>query len=545
MTPKKRTPKKKVKKVVSKKAAAAPTIVLTREFKTILDILDNTNTSVFITGKAGTGKSTLLRYFTKHTQKNFVVLAPTGVAALNVGGQTIHSFFRFPPSFIDIADISSDPHRNRLFKNLDIVIIDEVSMVRSDLMQGIDISLRKNRNRPNEPFGGVQMVFIGDLFQLAPIVRDYDIEPIEKEYSGQYFFDAKVFKKFSYHFEELTTIFRQSPKQQQFKNLLNSIRDNKAQAKDLALLNAKHTSKAGQQRNSIFLTTRRDIARDLNQRKLEKLPGKPKTYTAALTGEFASLEHGENRPDQKFPAAYELLLKKDAQVMMTKNDAGKQWVNGSIGKIVKLEKDVITVDINGKKCKVGREIWQEVEFNYNPTTGAIQRKVTSTFSQFPLQLSYAITIHKSQGKTFDKVTIDTGSGAFTHGQIYVALSRCTTFEGIRLNKAIKKTDIIVDPRIISFYNTRTIPAPAPMEPRTPKVVPAAIMAVIKKAIKKNCAVKIVYEKYEGEKSMRRLSNLTITEQYGYENMHLMAYCHMRKAVRTFNMTRITTVKIVE
>lgn len=545
MTPKKRTPKKKVKKVVSKKAAAAPTIVLTREFKTILDILDNTNTSVFITGKAGTGKSTLLRYFTKHTQKNFVVLAPTGVAALNVGGQTIHSFFRFPPSFIDIADIRSDPHRSRLFKNLDIVIIDEVSMVRSDLMQGIDIALRKNRNRPNEPFGGVQMVFIGDLFQLAPIVRDYDIEPIEKEYSGQYFFDAKVFKKFSYHFEELTTIFRQSPKQQQFKDLLNSIRDNKAQAKDLALLNAKHTSKAGQQRNSIFLTTRRDIARDLNQRKLEKLPGKPKTYTAALTGEFASLEHGENRPDQKFPAAYELLLKKDAQVMMTKNDAGKQWVNGSIGKIVKLEKDVITVDINGKKCKVGREIWQEVEFNYNPTTGTIQRKVTSTFSQFPLQLSYAITIHKSQGKTFDKVTIDTGSGAFTHGQIYVALSRCTTFEGIRLNKEIKKTDIIVDPRIISFYNTRTIPAPAPMEPRTPKVVPAAIMAVIKKAIKKNCAVKIVYEKYEGEKSIRRLSNLTITEQYGYENMHLMAYCHMRKSVRTFNMTRITTVTIVE
>jgi ATP-dependent DNA helicase PIF1 len=543
LTPKKQTLKKKV---VSPKAAAVPTIVLTREFKTILDILDTTTKSVFITGKAGTGKSTLLRYFTKHTEKKFVVLAPTGVAALNVGGQTIHSFFRFPPAFIEPDEIKRDPHRSRLFKNLDMVIIDEVSMVRADLMEGIDIALRKNRNKPKEPFGGVQMVFIGDLFQLSPVLKDYDIESIEKEYGGQYFFDAKAFKKFTYHFEELTTIFRQSPQQQQFKKLLNGIRNNKAQPKDMALLNAKHTSKAGQQRNGIFLTTRRDIARDLNMAKLEKLPGKPKKYTAEVIGEYAKLlELGENRLDDKFPAPYTLQLKKGAQVMMNKNDAGKQWVNGSVGKIVKLEKNVITVEINGRNCKVGRELWKEVEYTYNSAAGEIQEQVVSTYVQFPLQLSYAITIHKSQGKTFDKITIDTGTGAFAHGQIYVALSRCTTLEGIRLNKAIRKSDIIVDPRIISFYNTRTIPAQTPIEPRTPKVVPAEILSVIKKAVKKKYAVKVKYENYDGIKSIRRLSNLSFNDEYGYEYRHLNAYCHKRKSVRTFNMTRITTVKIVE
>ena len=237
--------------------------ILTEEFREIIELLKNTSDSVYITGKAGTGKSSLLQHFIKHTEKRYVVLAPTGIAALNVGGQTVHSFFRFPPRLIITNQIQPDYVRAELFNKLQMVIIDEVSMVRSDLMDGIDVSLRKNRNRLNEPFGGVQMVFIGDLFQLPPVLVEQDRNQILTQYKGEYFFDAPVFRDFSYHFKELTRVFRQSEEQTKFKNMLNNIRNNTVQFDDMSLLNSRHRENVGEQDNSVFLTTRKNIARNI------------------------------------------------------------------------------------------------------------------------------------------------------------------------------------------------------------------------------------------------------------------------------------------
>lgn len=430
--------------------------VLTDEFKEIFDLLKNTNESLFITGKAGTGKSSLLKHFIKNTNKKLVVLAPTGIAALNVGGQTIHSFFRFPPAIVNSQKIEPDYVRAELFKNIQMLIIDEISMVRADLMNGIDIALRKNRNKPEEPFGGVQMVFIGDLFQLPPVLTDKDRDTIIRTYGGHYFFDATVFKTFKYHLKELTTIFRQSNEQPEFKTMLNNIRSNEAQFEDMTLLNSRHKDNAGEQDNSIFLTTRRNIARNINNDKLNDLTGEKYTYTGTLSGKYLKLkEEAEEKIDDKLPAPYKLELKKDAQIMMLKNDGGKRWVNGTIGKIEKLEENSITVRIDGNKYKIEKESWSEVEFILNKETKEIEERIIAGFSQFPMQLSYAMTIHKSQGKTFDKITVDVGTGAFAHGQVYVALSRCRTLNGIILNNPIRNHDIIVDPRIIKFYKIKS------------------------------------------------------------------------------------------
>lgn len=430
--------------------------ILTEEFKEILDIINNTSDSIFITGKAGTGKSSLLTHFIKKTKKKFVILAPTGIAALNVSGQTIHSFFRFPPNIIDPNSIKPDYVRAELFRELEMVIIDEISMVRSDLMHGIDIALRKNRNRLNEPFGGVQMVIIGDLFQLPPVLTERDRNPILTNYGGQYFFNAPVFSQYTYHFKELTNIFRQSEEEVEFKILLNNVRNNKVQFEDMTLLNSRHKENAGEQNNSIFLTTRRDIARNINKEKLELLPGKEVLFIGELSGKYLKLhDKSEEDLENKLPAPYKLKLKKNAQIMMLKNDSGKRWVNGSIGKIEKVDNAKIVVNISGSKHTVEKESWNEVEYVFNKETDEFDERIIAGFKQYPIQLSYAMTIHKSQGKTFEKITIDIGSGAFAHGQVYVALSRCNSLKGIILNNQINNKDIIVDPRVVEYYNNKT------------------------------------------------------------------------------------------
>jgi ATP-dependent exoDNAse (exonuclease V) alpha subunit len=444
-------------------------VVLTGEFKEILRILNHTTHSIFISGKAGTGKSHLLQYFTEKTHKQFVVLAPTGIAALNVKGQTIHSFFRFPGGPIHASALQPDPARRDLFQNLEMIIIDEVSMVRADLMDGIDWALRTNRNRKETPFGGVQMVFIGDLYQLPPVVAGNELSQfIRTHYGGEYFFNAPVFRAgFHYVRKELTHVFRQQD--DAFKQILGKIRENKAGSRDFALLNARHVGNAGGPvADAVYLTTTNSNVRKINQSNLAQLTTPECVYPAVFTGKIEAEYNRlhakllakeitgaqfEEQLDGKLPADVHLKLKLGAQIMLIKNDPLKRWVNGSVGRLVKLDPDAIWVRVDGKTHKVEREQWSEITYAYDAQTKAITAQTKGTFRQFPVKLAWAMTIHKSQGKTFDRAVIDMGSGAFAHGQTYVALSRCRTLEGIRLNRQIGPADIIVDQRVAEYYRT--------------------------------------------------------------------------------------------
>ena len=394
--------------------------VETDEIKEILGLLENTNQSLFITGKAGTGKSSLLRYFLSKTKKRFVVLAPTGVSAMNVNGQTVHSFFRFKPSIIYPEHIVPDFVRNSLFTNLEMIIIDEISMVRSDLMDGIDRSLRLNRNEPDKPFGGVQMVFFGDLFQLPPVVKQNDRTHIYNRYNGPYFFNAPVFNgNFQYRKLELTHIFRQHD--ESFINLLNRVRINQATFQDFILLNSRHTNNLGSiDKTAVYLTTTNALARKENSTRLDELPSAEFTYLATLTGSIndnfekiralfkdnrITEEEYEIKIENSFPAPVALKLKNGAQIMMTKNDRAKRWVNGSIGKIINLTNDGIWVKLEDKVLKIEKESWEEIDYSEDKTGGHLIRNVKGVFVQFPIKLAWAMTIHKSQGKTLNKVVI--------------------------------------------------------------------------------------------------------------------------------------------
>jgi ATP-dependent DNA helicase PIF1 len=404
------------------------------EFKSAFDLMEHTRECLFITGKAGTGKSTLLKYFKANTGKKIIVLAPTGVAAINVGGQTIHSFFRLPPKIIQ-KDAIRRLRDKSLIENLDMVIIDEVSMVRSDLMDGIDYALRLNRGRMKTPFGGVQMVFFGDLFQLSPVVENEARELLEKRYSSPYFFSAKVFNDCNIKPIELSTIYRQ--KDSSFMELLNRVRNKEHTKEDLDILN-KRVQKdmaVSKKDETVILTTTNNLANTINQERLSELPGKE------ITGKFE---------ESAYPTGTSLKLKKGAQVILIKNDPAKQWVNGTLAKVAALSKDSIVVDINGRACDIPIVKWQKIEYSYNEDEGKIEDEVVGTFAQYPIKLAWAITIHKSQGQTFDKVIIDLGRGAFTHGQLYVALSRCTCLDGIRFKRPVIHSDIIFDRRIYEF-----------------------------------------------------------------------------------------------
>ncbi|MBT1705000.1 ATP-dependent DNA helicase [Chryseosolibacter indicus] len=410
------------------------------------DLMQHSGETVFLTGRAGTGKSTLLNYFRKTTTKKHVVLAPTGLAALQVGGSTIHSFFGFPlrPMVKNDPDIriwSRSHPRYRILKKMETLIIDEVSMVRADLMDAIDQALRLNTGN-DIPFGGKQLILVGDIFQLAPVVNAKDYAVLEEDiYETPYFFSADVFRNSKPRIIELKKIYRQQD--ENFIYLLNRIRMGIATQDDLNDINQRYNPDSKFSKDfAITLSSVNAIADTENLRELMNLKTPLYTYKAEIEGTFH---------ERLYPAPAVLKLKRGAQVMMVKNDLQGRWVNGSIGKIEDLAGERIMVRFaDGNIYPVEPALWENKTYTWDKIENTINFVVHGTFTQFPIKLAWAITIHKSQGLTFDNIIIDMGKGAFAHGQLYVALSRCKTLEGITLKTKITPRDIIVDEAVEYF-----------------------------------------------------------------------------------------------
>jgi hypothetical protein len=404
-------------------------------------LLQGREPCVFVTGRAGTGKSYLLRYFARKTKKRFVLLAPTGLAALNVGGQTIHSFFMFPWGLLNRGDVKQvwDSNKRQLIRKVDTFVIDEVSMVNANLMDAIDEFLRLNGRDARKPFGGAQVVLFGDPYQLPPVLsREDEAKFMEYHYRSPFFWDAKVFEQLPITVVELRKNYRQ--KELEFIDVLNGIRLGELAEEHQALLNARcdpgFETDPGEIRP--WLTTTNARAAQINAARLARLPGPEHVFAATFSGKAFD---GEN-----LPAEAELKLRPGAQVLFVKNDAQDRWVNGTFGRVVTLAKDVVEVEValNGfaHTYRVEPETWESRKYTFDPKTEKITSEVVGKFTQYPLRPAWAITIHKSQGQTLERIVVDLGRGAFEHGQVYVALSRCPTLEGITLATEIWPNDVL-------------------------------------------------------------------------------------------------------
>ncbi|PHI18450.1 AAA family ATPase [Lewinellaceae bacterium SD302] len=421
-------------------------ITLSDDFNYALDRMEE-GSNLFITGRAGTGKSTLLRIFRQTTKRKCVVLAPTGVAALNVQGQTIHSFFGFPPRLLQPHDVKPNRRNYRIFEAMEILIIDEISMVRADVMDAINIGLQINR-RNSEPFGGVQIVFFGDLYQLPPVVSSEAERLYFREtYASQYFFSADCLDDIELEMIELRQVYRQDSRY--FLRLLEGIRNATIDMDDLEDLNQRHKpdyDTSGQ--NYLTLAARNAKVNSINAKELDALVNPVHTYLAEIKGNF---------PERLYPTDAAIQLKEGAQVMTLRNDTDKRYVNGTIGTITKCKPETIMI-LTGegdqeREIEVGYEEWDIIRYNMDLSKpGEIGTESIGTFKQLPVRLAWAVTIHKAQGKTFDKVVIDLGSGAFESGQTYVALSRCRSLDGIILSSPIRPRDVMVDPAIVEWYS---------------------------------------------------------------------------------------------
>ncbi|MDD4409780.1 MAG: AAA family ATPase [Candidatus Pacebacteria bacterium] len=417
-----------------------PEVELSQEGEGVLRLLENSNNNIFLTGRAGTGKSTILRYFRATTKKNIAVLAPTGVAAINVQGQTIHSFFKFKVG-VTIDDIHKKS--SKIYRNIDTLIIDEISMVRADLFDCIDLFMRLNGKDKDKPFGGAQVIVIGDLYQLPPVMNRAESYIFDGVYESPYFFHAHCFGQADFLMVELNDVYRQSEKK--FIDILDAIRSYDINARQMAELNQRVVeAKEINDDMAIFLVSTNMMADSINLEKLERISEKEKKYTGFISGSFN---------ERELPTKKELLLKKGSQVMLLNNDQRRRWVNGDIAKVISLEKNFIEVEFeDGRTELVEKYSWEKFSFIYDEDEDKIKSESAGNFSQFPLKLAWAITIHKGQGKTYDRVIVDFGNGTFAPGQAYVALSRCKNMEGLMLKKPLERRHIIVDTRVLEFMN---------------------------------------------------------------------------------------------
>ena len=517
-------------------------IEINEQFGRALDLLENTDKNVFITGKAGTGKSTLLEHFRETTRKRIAVLAPTGVAALNVRGQTIHSFCGFKPD-ITLDKVRKVPKRfadkAELVNHLQTVVIDEVSMVRADLLDCFEKFLRLNGPHPRKRFGGIQVALIGDLYQLPPVVTSAERELFTSHYESPYFFSARVFADaaLALEFVELEKIYRQTDSG--FIGLLNAIRNRSASDEDLARLNTRvdHGFVPRGDDLTITLTSTNDLAAARNREKLDELPGRARAYEGIVDGEFDR---------SAFPTDERLELKPGAQVMLLTNDPNGRWVNGTIGKVTRIvrrkgEDDTVGVEFgDGGEGELKPNVWELFRFVYDEESQAITSEPVGAFTQYPLKLAWAVTIHKSQGKTFDKVVIDIGRGTFAHGQVYVALSRCTTFEGIVLRKPIARHHIRMDWRVVNFLTRFQY------DRAEERLAYGEKVRMIEEAVSEGRDLRIVYLKPDDTKSRRRIrpESIEMLEYAGKRFEGLVAYCYEREDLRHFRIDRMLEVEVL-
>jgi len=426
-------------------------ITLSPEQAAVFASIETTRDNLFVTGRAGTGKSTLLNHLSHNTSKQIVICAPTGVAALNVGGQTIHSLFRLPIGVIADHELEQSDQLRKLLNSIETLVIDEVSMVNSDLLDAIDRSLRQARQRKNEPFGGVQVVLFGDPYQLAPVPGDPDERAyFEDRYRSMWFFDALVWEETDLTIYELTSIHRQH--EGEFKFMLNAVRHNGVTAEIAERLNTVGARQAPSDGIITLATTNSAVTR-INATELARLSGKVLTAKAEISGEFGG---------RAYPADDALDLKVGAQVMFLRNDTQEggtqRWVNGSVGTVTKIA-STVWVEIDGRDYEVKPAAWEKFKYSYSARTKALRKDVVAEFTQFPLRLAWAVTIHKSQGKTYDRAIIDLGSRSFAPGQTYVALSRISSLDGLYLSRPLRPSDIIVDDNVVRFMS-RVQPIPA-------------------------------------------------------------------------------------